>query len=45
MHGLTRVRQFTISEGHLIVRFDDGCTEELYSGEVSVRAAEYPHTV
>ena len=32
-------------EGHLVVRFDDGCTEELYSGEVSVRAAEYPHTV
>ena len=22
MHGLTRVRQFTISEGHLIVRPD-----------------------
>ena len=32
-------------EGHLVVRFDDGRTEELYSGEVSVRAAEYPHTV
>ena len=32
-------------EGHLIVRFDDGCTEELYSGEVSVKAAEAPHTV
>lgn len=32
-------------KGHLLVRFDDGRTEELYSGEVSVRAAESPHTV
>ena len=32
-------------EGHLIVRFDDGHTEELCSGEVSVKAAEAPHFV
>ena len=32
-------------EGRLIVRFDDGRTEELCSGEVSVKAAEAPHTV
>lgn len=27
-------------KGHLVVRFDDGRTEELFSGEVSVKAAE-----
>ena len=28
MHGLTRVRQFTISEGHNVIR-PDQCEEEL----------------
>ena len=34
MHGLTRVRQFTISEGHLIVRPDQ--TEEEFRGCVDL---------
>lgn len=34
MHGLTRVRQFTISEGHLVVRPDQ--TEEEFKGCVDL---------
>lgn len=34
MHGLTRVRQFTISEGHLIVRPDQ--IEEEFRGCVDL---------
>jgi len=34
MHGLTRVRQFTLSEGHLVVRDDQ--VEEEFKGVVSL---------